>query len=211
MVGAARRGAETSGYRLTRKPGRGLSNVWIIEKDGKSESAAIRTSRDRHLAFPPLDEGKRWKTLDDVEKVLAAVVDNKADPQNVEVYLFPADEVRRRFDSAYAARASAGHKNRDNYGMWVNIDPDKLAPYSVGSGLAKAYSPIATFSIDELMAEQPEATPADERPEPEELNGVASKSEPSTIADVVTQARDQIARIAGVRPDAIKVDVKIEY
>ena len=39
--------------------------------------ASVRTTRDRWIAFPPLDGGTRWKTLDDVELVLVAAVDEE--------------------------------------------------------------------------------------------------------------------------------------
>ena len=99
---AAKKGAEAEGYTLTRVPGRGLSNVWNVQRERKTQTAAIRTTRDRSIAFSPLKHGKKWKTLDDVEVVIVAVVDSKEDPQQVEVYIFPANEVRPRFEAAYA-------------------------------------------------------------------------------------------------------------
>src|SRR4051794_5720938 len=108
MVEAAKRGAMADGYALDRVPGRGLSNVWMITKNGKSQKASIRTTRDRWFAFPPLDNGKKWKTLDEVDVVIVATVDDRHDPKNVEVYMFPAAEVRKRFDASFAARVAAG-------------------------------------------------------------------------------------------------------
>ncbi len=216
MVDAAVKGAEADGYRLERKPGRGLSNTWTIAKDGTSQVAALRTSRDRWLAFPPLDKGKRWKTLDDVDLVLAAVADDYQNPQMVEVYLFPADEVRKRFDAAYAARIAAGNVVRDDFGMWVNVDPDdRRVPVAVGAGLAKPYPPIARFSIDELVeapAAADEARTKDVGAQSVDDHDVGvAKSASATVADVLRQTREQIARITGVATGAIKLDLKIEY
>ena len=82
---------------MQRRPGRGLSNIFEVTKDGTNTTACIRTTRDRWFAFPPLAGATRWKTLDDVENVIVAAVNSKENPEKVEVYIFPADEVRRRF------------------------------------------------------------------------------------------------------------------
>ena len=47
LCDAARRGLESGGYTLARVPGRGLSNLWLYERNGKRGSASIRTTRDR--------------------------------------------------------------------------------------------------------------------------------------------------------------------
>ena len=155
MVAAAKQGAEADGYELKRVPGRGLSNIWTITKDGKAQRAAIRTTRDRWIAFPPLAKGTKWKTLDDVAVVIVASVDSKEEPENIEVYIFPADEVRQRFDAAYAARVKDRLVVRDDFGMWVNLDLDKrAAPTAVGSGIIMKYKPVAVFSIEKLLAEK---------------------------------------------------------
>src|SRR5690606_31424042 len=104
MVRAAIEGAKRQGYTMKRQPGRGLSNTYDMTKDGVTKIAGLRTTRDRWIAFPPLEGGKRWKTLDDADLVLVSAVDDRLNPQSVDVYLFPADEVRRRFDASYQAR-----------------------------------------------------------------------------------------------------------
>src|SRR5690242_18103236 len=86
MVRGATKGAEQAGYTLKRQPGRGLSNTYEVTKNGKTKIASVRTTRDRWIAFPPLDKGTRWKTLDDVDLVLVSAVDNRENPQNVDVY-----------------------------------------------------------------------------------------------------------------------------
>ena len=63
MPFAAKKGAESQGLALSRVPGRGLANVWKAEKGGKKQLASIRTTRDRWIAFQPLEYGKKWKTL----------------------------------------------------------------------------------------------------------------------------------------------------
>src|SRR6185295_10108864 len=101
---AAKRAMEAGGYELNRVPGRGLSNLWLFERNGKRGSASVRTSRDRWFAFPPLNGGNRWKTLDDVDIVLVATVDDADNPEKIEVYIFDADNVRTRFPAAHQAR-----------------------------------------------------------------------------------------------------------
>ncbi|WP_022976814.1 hypothetical protein [Nevskia ramosa] len=213
MVEAAKTAAGQQGYKLSRVPGRGLSNVWNIEKDGKKQVASIRTSRDRWFAFPPLDGGTRWKTLDGADVVLVAVTDSKDDPKSVQVFLFPAAEVRKRFNEAYAARIKDGHKIPDNFGMWVCLDEDPRGiASSVGAGIATQYPPIAVFMIQKLIEEiGGVAISAPVADEVIDDDAAPSMAVPSTIAEVMDWSRVQIASLAGVRVDAVKLDLRIEY
>jgi hypothetical protein len=210
MVDAAKRGAVDGGYEMTRLPGRGLSNVWELRKNGLMFTTSIRTTRDRWIAFPPLNGGKKWKTLDDVQRVLVATVDEKESPQKVLVYMFDATEVRERFDASHAARINAGHVVRDDYGMWVALDTRPAGhPSNVGSGLADKYRPIATYSIaaliesgagreswDSEVVAPPEESPARAGAEPDEA--------PLTIAE----AKRRLARTFGVNEANIKITVE---
>jgi hypothetical protein len=206
LVEAARQAMETNGYRLDRVPGRGLSNLWLYERNGKRGSASIRTSRDRWFAFPPLNGGQKWKTLDDVDLVLVAALDKAERPENVEVYIFDADVVRARFKAAHAARVAAGHRIKDGFGMWLRIDRDERGlPTSVGSGLADYRPPVVVYPLDELMddhvpsmATEP-AVVAETRIRPGE-----------TISHIIATTREKVAELAGVRLEAVKLDVKIE-
>lgn len=214
MVGAALEGARQQGYTLKKQPGRGLSNTYELTKNGKTETASIRTTRDRWVAFPPLDDGKRWKTLDDVDLVLVAAVDDRLNPQSVDVYLFPADEVRRRFDASYAARIANGHTVRDNYGMWVLLDKGDDAVISqVGHGLAEEYPPIANFSIDELEESVTKDVRKIANAAPSSHREVAAVAVPGsaldTVADVLTFARRKIAALTGMPVEAIRLDLKM--
>ena len=211
MVDAAKAGMAAQGYSLARVPGRGMSNVWNVTKDGETRMASIRTTRDRYIAFPPLEGGTKWKTLDDVELVAVATVDSKDAPEKVEVYLFPADDVRRRFNASYAARAKEGQSIKDNFGMWVGLDrDDRGIAASIGTGILEHYKPIGVYAITDLLAEHPQAEANDEEP------GQAADEIPalptlSTIAEVMAWARNRVAQIAGVRAEAVKLDLKVEY
>lgn len=221
LVHAAKMGALESGYQLTRKPGRGLSNVWELKKAGSTKAASIRTTRDRWFAFPPLDNGKKWKTLDDVELVIVSAVDDKESPKEAQVYIFDAAEVRERFNEAYKARAAAGQVLKDNFGMWVALnDPKRGLPADKGSGLADKFKPVARYNIASLMAD--EASIGVESSEMESLEiesagfdegtaGRAAAPQFDTIAEVMAWARDCVAQLAGVGIEAVKLDLKVQY
>lgn len=214
MVSAALAGAKQAGYSMARQPGRGLSNTYAMSKDGKTQIASVRTTRDRYIAFPPLDGGKKWKTLDTAELVLVSAVREVADPQSVDVYLFPGEEVRKRFDASYAARTENGHKVREDFGMWVMIDAgDDEIPSQVGHSLAVDYPAIAHFTLDELEAGiEPDATQlaAEAAPETDDQSATdAPGLALDTVADVLSFARAKIAVLTGMAVDAIKLDLKM--
>lgn len=205
LVGAARAAEEKTGSSMTRLPGRGLSNMFRLERDGKTHIASVRTTNDRWFAFNP-KEGGGWKTLDDVEVVLVAAVDDPHSPQNIEVYRFPASEVRERFDASLHARLAAGWVKKD-YAMWLALDEQKSdTPSAVGSGLAGKYKPIAVFPIGD-MGDEPAAGEVDPEPppSPEEQHAV-----PTTIAAVLQGARERIAELAGVPVELVRLELKLE-
>ncbi|MDR3574438.1 MAG: hypothetical protein P4L50_11275 [Anaerolineaceae bacterium] len=204
----------SQGYALERVPGRGLSNIWTITKDGKSQRASIRTTRDRWFAFPPLAKGTKWKTLSEVDVVIVASVDSRDNPENVEVFIFPAEEVRKRFDAAYTARKKAGKAPTDNFGMWIGLDPDKRSHHdAVSSGIIEKYKRVALYSIDKLIAETSqnlvEQTPGEGSGETDETGEPTPRF--TTIAEVMAWARERVAELAGVKAEAIKLDLKVEY
>lgn len=213
LVEAAKQGAVDEGYTLRRVPGRGLSNVWNMQKDGKTQVASIRTTRDLFIAFPPLEGGKKWKTLDEVDQVVVASVDSKEDPKNVEVYIFPADEVRKRFNAAYAARAKDQQVLRDGFGMWVALHKDTRGiAASIGSGLADEYKPVGVYPIDELLTAQSDKGLDEDQPDViEEEDAVLNTPAFGTIAEVMAWARERVAALAGVRVEAVKLHLKVEY
>ena len=217
MIEAAKLGAKQAGFALDRLPGRGLSNVWRLFKNGKSSTTSIRTTRDRWIAFPPLENGTKWKTLDSVELVLVSAVDNKDNPTMVDVYLFEASEVRRCFDAAYSARVAVGNIVRDNYGMWVALDAKAPGPAnSVGSGLANKHKPIASFSIAALVqsgtgedAGEGEDTGEDERDgEPEGGFQVAAVSHEAEAPLTISEAKRRLAKTLGVPEASIKISIE---
>ena len=215
LVGAATRALRSAGLVPKRVPGRGRSNIWEVEERGRRMRVSIRTTKDRWFAFALLIRKKAttWKTLDDVDIVIVAAVDDLDDPRKVEVYRFDAEEVRKRFNASYTARINAGQKVRDDFGMWLNLDEDDRGlPASVGAGLATAYPPIATFRLEDLTAEiNAEPTPAtSEDGDVAGADVATAVLEPHTIGEVLDRARKDIAALSGVRMEAIKLDCRIE-
>lgn len=214
LVSAAKRGAVEHGLTLSRKPGRGLSNVWDVIENGRTFSVSIRTTRDRYIAFPPLEGGRRWKTLDDVDKVLVATVDNPDHPVWVEVYLFEAADVRNRFSASYAARIAAQHVVTDNFGMWLCLDEDsRNTPISVGTGIVEKQEPIARYKIEDLVAQAPVRPGPGSTEMTNDDPGSASDKNAGgqSIGEIIGWARERIASAASVPVEAVKLDLRIEY
>lgn len=224
MVRAARRALEEQGYQVERMPGRGLANIMRLTKEGKTELASIRTTQDRWYAYNPLPAGG-WKTLDEVEWVVVAAVDKPGAVEKIIVHLFPADDVRKRFNDSLQARLAAGYPKKD-FAMWVGLDTDTSgSPGGVGSGIADVYQPIGVYDADDLAAvpgasmpdaEATLAEAASDSPvrvppqEPTSVTPATTASKPGpTIADVLTSAREQIARIAGVPTEMVRLELKI--
>ena len=207
LVEAAKRAVREEGYEVVRLPGRGLSNMFKITKGGKTELAAIRTSQDRWFAFNP-NEKDGWKTLDEVEHVVVAAVDVPGDAQKIIVHLLPAADVRKRFTAALKARQDAGYK-KENFATWIALDTDSSGtPVSVGSGIAQKYEPIAVYSVqDHVSSEFRTATPGAELHS--EPGPPSAHATPTSIADVLQRAREEVARLAGVPVVAVTLELKI--
>src|SRR5271169_836389 len=90
--------------RLARRP----------RSSGPPRCLAAGSLAARSAAWRPAREGK---TLDDVDEVVVAAVDNPGNPKSVQVYQFGAAEVKARFDAAYAARKKAGLNVKNDFGM----------------------------------------------------------------------------------------------
>ncbi len=211
LVRAAKRALEEQGYTVARMPGRGLSNIMKVTKAGKTELAAVRTTQDRWFAFNPT-EGGGWKTLDEVEWVVVAAVDKPGEVEKIIVHMFPAADVRQRFNASLQARLDAGYPKRD-FAMWVGLDTDDSGSAgAVGSGIADAYKPIGVYSADELVAlpgAMPDVEAAIAEADAAAPAPTQQEAKPASIADVLRIAREQIARIAGVRVDAVTLELKI--
>jgi len=147
-------------------------------------------------------DGAAWKTLDDVKVVLVAAVDDLERPENVEVYMFPAEEVRKPSSESHEARIKAGMSITDGYGMWVSLDNEQSGmPTSVGSGIGEKHGPIAVYSIKYLLANEENEEEGEEAGEVEQF---------TTVAEFLNWARPCVADIAGVNVGAVKLTLTIE-
>lgn len=205
LVDTALQALEEKGYRARKVPRKGRQNIWSIEQDGDEKLIAIRTSQDRWFAFPPLD-GNHWKTLDDVDLVVVATVDDKDHPRKAEVYLFPADEVRRRFNEAFAARVEAGRTGMSDFGMWVALDIHETGGANdVGSGIIESYPPI---SIIPLEIDTPELTASSALATENSVISSHNAGQPN-VQQALLKARREIATITGVPLDQIQLELRI--
>src|SRR5436309_15557018 len=74
-------------WKVERIPGIGKSSVRRITKGGKSQKVSIRTSQDMWIAFPRNKDDKSWRTLSDVDVVLAVSVDDRDEPKFAQVHM----------------------------------------------------------------------------------------------------------------------------
>jgi hypothetical protein len=180
---------------VERVPGSGKSSVRRITKGAVSKKVSIRTTQDTWIAFPRTEKDKGWRTLDEVDLVVPVSVDDPHNPKFGKVHMIDGDEMRDRFNRAYAARMKAEHTIPIGRGVWVSLYlPEAQDPVShVGAGAGLKFPPIATVP---LKLDGVEAATNSEAPK-EELS-------PLTIAD----AKRRLAITFGVDPANIKITVE---
>ena len=190
------------GWTISKARGFGKSRVRRITRNGKSKLAAIRTSQDAWIAFPRTRDDTKWATLADVDVVVVASVDPE-DSQFARIHMIDANEMRDRFDRAYAARLAAGHTIPSGRGVWVALyENDVSDPVTlVGAGAGIANKAIARVSLAEATA--PAASVPDMAPVQRGDAGNGDE-ESLTIAD----AKARLARTLGVDPSSIKIIVE---
>ena len=170
--------------------------LWHLRRNGVLERADVRTTRDRWFGCTRSDDGG-WPALAGVDKVLVIATDDRHRPREIQLYAFPAHKVHERLDAAYAARSTAGVKTGGGFSLWIGLDAtDSARPTRVGCGLGDEHPPIARRPLD------------DDPPQPgaEAPTGLAPQR---TIAEVKAAAAREIAAIAGVPPDSVRIEVRI--
>ena len=190
---------ESSGWNVRKKS----HGVCRITKNGASKLAAFRTSQDTWIAFLRNKGNTKWTTLADVDVVIAASVDRRLDPKFAQIHMIDANEMRDRFDRAYAARRAAGHSLPEKRGVWVSLyEEESTHPASrVGAGAGIAHPPIARVPLDEVDAQATTPPPPLEK---QQANASNADEEPFTIAE----AKARLARMLGVDPASIKITVE---
>lgn len=153
----------------------------------------MKTAADRWITATR-DSNGTWPVLDGVDEVVVAALDDRESPTKVEIYLFPADEVRARLNENFRARQANGMSEQKT--DWAHIDPSTSdKPSYAGSGLGAKYPPIATFPLTKKGPE-PERPPS---------GPIASGS----VAQVIEKARQQIAGITGLPKAAVQIEVRL--
>jgi hypothetical protein len=90
LIAFAHQALKNQGYEVEQVPEMKKRSARRITKDGKSQLATIRTTRDCYIAFPRRPGG--WGTLKDVDLVVAASIDRVKNPTEVRIHILPAVE-----------------------------------------------------------------------------------------------------------------------
>jgi hypothetical protein len=188
---------QAQGWSVERIAGIGKSSVRRITKNGETRKVSIRTTQDTWIAFPRNNDDTQWVTLSEVDAVVAVSVDTADDPKFALVHMIEGDEMRDRFDRAYAARMRANYSIPLGRGVWVALyipeanDP----PTHVGAGAGIDNPPIARVPLE------PDDTEADDA---SERGASPGDNEPLTIAE----AKRRLAVSLGVDPSSIKITIE---
>jgi hypothetical protein len=194
---AAVEALKKQGWTVERIAREGKASVRRITKGTTSKRVSIRTSQDTWIAFPRAKIGDGWATLGGVDYVVASSVDDRDNPRFAQVHMIDANEMRARFDRAYAARKKAGYTLPVGRGVWVSLyEQEANDPVThVGAGAGLDHPPIARVP---LTGERPVG--ADEDPDAED---VEVEEAPLTIAE----AKRRLARSLGVNEADIKITI----
>lgn len=186
------------GWKVERIARSGKSSLRRITRAEVVKTVSIRTSQDTWIAFPRTPTDDAWATLGEVDLVAAASVDDSANPRFAQVHLIPADEVRARFDRAYAARKMAGYTLPIGRGVWVSLyereahNPVKL----VGAGAGLDYPAVLKIPLAEVdVYRSSEHDPA--------MSAAHTVEPPLTIAE----AKRRLATALGVAESDIRITI----
>lgn len=199
LFGAAEEALEKDGWKVERIARSGKSSVRRITKGKVVKTVSIRTSQDTWIAFPRTQDDGAWATLADVDYVVAASVDNQSNPRFAQVHLIEGDEMRARFDRAYAARKKAGYTLPVGRGIWVSLyDKEAESPVTlVGAGAGLDHQAIAKVPLSAQ-----EVAALAEEPEPE---SVASRADEVPLT--IPEAKRRLALSLGVAESEIKITI----
>ncbi|MFG6081583.1 hypothetical protein ACEUZ9_002207 [Paracoccus litorisediminis] len=201
LFSAAVTALEGEGWKVEKIRGSGKGSVRRITRGGESKTVSIRTTQDTWIAFPRDAEDKVWSTLDGVDAVVAASVDDRYDPKFAQIHMLDGDDVRARFDRAYKARLDAGYQMTTGRGMWVSLyHREATEPVTqVGAGAGLATPPFARFALADLAP----MTRGDELDN--DVDAVGEQDEaPLTIAE----AKRRLALTFGVDPESITIKIE---
>jgi len=186
---------ERSGWKVERVQGSGKSSVRRIVKGKENKVVSIRTTQDTWIAFPRTEQDQGWRTLDEVDQVVAVSVDDPHNPKFAKVHMLNGDEMRDRFNRAYAARKRAGHTIPIGRGVWVSlyIEESNDPVSHVGAGAGLKTPPIATIPLMD------DASPA--------VKAVTGAVEDNFEPLSIPEAKRRLAMTLGLKPENIKITV----
>jgi hypothetical protein len=196
---------EGEGWRVERIPGAGKSSVRRIVKGVHSKVISIRTSQDTWIAFPRNEDNNGWATLDEVDSVIAASVDDPQNPRFAQIHMVSGAEMRDRFDRAYQARKAAGHSLPAGRGMWVSLyhDESSYPVNRVGAGAGLASPPIARIAMKDLMDRQEKSF--DEIPSEVGISPAMEPTEPLHLT--IANAKRLLALSYGVEEADVRITI----
>lgn len=195
----AKEALERQGWKVERIARSGKSSLRRITKGKLDKTVSIRTSQDTWIAFPRTNEDDAWATLSDVDYVVASSVDDPHNPKFAQVHMIAGDEMRARFDRAYAARKQAGHVLPVGRGIWLSLyEKEASTPVSlVGGGIGLDNPAIARVSLSgqevDVKVEEQDSQTFDEMVE----------EGPLTIAE----AKRRLAKSLGVAESDVRITV----
>lgn len=195
-----RAGIETlksDGWTVERIPREGKASVRQIKKGDVTKKVSIRTTQDQWIAFPRNSADTGWATLGDMDYVVAVSVDNRDNPRFALVHMIDGDEMRARFDRAYAARRNAGYTLPIGRGVWVSLyESDSNDPVThVGAGAGLSHPPIARVPLTEGVSVS--------SGKDVELDNFELDEAPLTIPE----AKRRLALSLGISEDDIKITI----
>ena len=186
------------GWQVERIPGNRKSSLRRLTNATTSAFATIRTSQDRHIAFPRDDLDDCWLTLNDADVVVIAALNDPEEPKEILIHMIKASDMRDRFDRAYDARIGAGYTIPIGRGLWLPlyVPESESQPNLVGAGAGLEFPPVARTPL------------------PAEWNGADGGNPEGSDADeefsplTINEAKLRLARTLGVQPVAIRITVE---
>lgn len=206
---------EKEGWTVTRVPRGGKASLRQISRGRDVHKVSIRTTQDTWIAFPRNRSGKDgWVTLDDVDFVVAASVNDKLDPTEARIHMIPGKDARDRFDRAYAARKAAGYSIPAGRGVWVSLyAKDEKDPVThVGAGAGVAHPAIGRLDLTKAsLPTGGEEDLDDEVDDAEEGAPITAAPAPVPAAEApltLPEAKRRLAASLGVPESAIKITIE---
>lgn len=204
-IGAA--ALEQEGWTISRVPrgqkGSGKGSVRRITRGKEVKLVSIRTTTDRHIAFPRAEDG--WATLCDVDYVCAVSVDDHVKPQEGWAHIIDAKEVVTRFDRAYEARIKSGNRIPIGQAMWVSLyDKEGTNPvYVVGAGVGRPENHPPKLKVKLWKESEAPEIEQEQESVAQEVQELIEET-PLTIAE----AKRRLAMTFGVDESCIKISIE---